>query len=52
MSKIERLLNRRRKDLTLGDIIRALKALNCIYGNDSVELARAVGRFFDNFCRR
>ena len=51
---IIRLLFKRRpkRKQTLKMFVMRLKALNEIYGNDSPELAVAIGRFFDNHCRR
>lgn len=38
--------------LTLKEFVTAGWNLNQIYGNDSPELAAAIGRLFDNHCRR
>ena len=37
---------------TLKELVEACKTLNKIYGDGSQELAVAIGRLFDNHCRR
>lgn len=43
---------KRENRLTLKELVTAGWELNQIYGDDSQELAAAIGRLFDNYCRR
>lgn len=42
----------KKPQITLKQFIRGLIALNQIYGKDSQELNKAVGRYYDKWCRR
>ena len=53
MINIKIVIKRNKKpQITLKQFIKGLIALNQIYGKDSQELNKAVGRYYDKWCRR
>lgn len=42
----------KKSQITLKQFIKGLIALNQIYGKDSQELNKAIGRYYDKWCRR
>lgn len=53
MINIKIVIKRDKKpQITLEQFVGGLFALNQLYGNNSQELNKAVGRYYDKWCRR
>lgn len=53
MINIKIVIKRNKKpQMTLEQFVGGLLALNQLYGNNSQELNKAVGRYYDKWCRR